>query len=39
MLVDAGLVNEFWGYIVLVATHILNRMPSRAHGNKSYVEE
>lgn len=39
MLVDAGLENEFWGYTVSAATRILNCMPSRAHRNKSPVEE
>ena len=38
MLSDSGLGTEFWGYAVLAATHILNRMPSRVHQNKSPVE-
>ena len=38
MLQDAGLGNEYWGYAILAATHIINRMPSRVHGNKSPYE-
>ena len=37
MLADAYLGNEFWGYAVLAATHILNRMPSRAHEGRSPI--
>ena len=38
MLADAQLGNAFWGYAVLAATHILNRMPSRAHEGRSPIE-
>ena len=38
MLADAHLGNEFWGYAMLAATHILNRMPSRAHEGRSPIE-
>ena len=38
MLLDSGLGNEFWGYAVLATTHIMNRMPSRAHAGKSLYE-
>ena len=38
MLLDAGLGNEFRGYAVLAAAHIINRMPSRAQGGKSPFE-
>ena len=38
MLTDAHLGNEFWGYAVLAATHILNQMPSREHKGRSPIE-
>ena len=38
MLHDAGLGNEYWGYAILAAAHIINHMPSRVHGNKSPYE-
>ena len=34
MLADAQLGNEFRGYAVLAATHILNRMPSRVQEGR-----
>ena len=38
MLQDTGLGNEYWGHAILAATHIINRMPSRAHAGKSPYE-
>ena len=32
MLLDAGLGNEYWGYAILAAVHIINHMPSRVPG-------
>ena len=38
MLLDAGLGNQFWGFAILAAAHIINRMPSRVHAGKSSFE-
>ena len=38
MLLDAGLGNQFWGFAILAAAHIINRMPSRVHAGQSPFE-
>ena len=38
MVADAHLGNKFWGYGMLEATHMLNRMPSRAHEKRSPIK-
>jgi transposase InsO family protein len=38
MLFDAGLGNEFWGYALTTMAHIMNRLPSRVHDNRSPYE-
>ena len=38
MLLDAGLGNQFWGFAILAAAHIINRMPSRVHAGKRPFE-
>ena len=38
MLLDAGLGNEYWGFAILAAVHIMNRMPTRVHAGKSPFE-
>jgi len=38
ILEDSKLGKEFWGYAVLNATHIYNRLPSRSHNDISPLE-
>lgn len=38
MLYDAKLGQEFWGHAALTAIHIINRLPSSAHNNKTPYE-
>jgi len=38
ILEDSQLGKEFWGYAVLNATHIHNRLPSRSHNNISPLQ-
>jgi len=38
LLCDSGMGKEFWGYAALTAVHIINRLPSSAHDQKSPFE-
>ena len=38
MLEDSQIGKEFWGYAVLTAAHIHNRLTSRSHNDKSPLE-
>ena len=38
ILEDSQLGKEFWGYAVLTAAHIHNRLPSRTHNNTTPLE-
>lgn len=38
MLFDARLGQEFWGYAALTSVHIINRLPSSAHNDKTPFE-
>jgi len=38
MLFGSGLGKEFWGFAALTAVHIINRLPSNAHENKTPFE-
>jgi len=38
MLFDSGFGKEFWGFAALTAVHIINRLPSSAHENKTPFE-
>ena len=38
ILEDAGLGKEFWGYAVLTAAYVHNRLPSRSHQDISPLE-
>ena len=38
ILEDSQIGKEFWGYAVLTAPHIHNRLPSRSHNDKSPLE-
>ena len=38
MLLDAGPGNQYWGFAILAAAHIINHMPSRVHAGQSPFE-
>jgi len=38
LLFDSGMGKEFWGYAALTAVHIINRLPSSAHDQKTPFE-
>jgi len=38
LLDDSKLGQELWGYAVLMAGHVYNRLPSRSHHNISYLQ-
>ena len=39
MLFDSGMGKEFWGFAALTAVHIVNRLPSTSHKNKTPFEK
>jgi transposase InsO family protein len=38
LLFNSGMGKEFWGYAALTAVHIINRLPSSAHDQKTPFE-
>ena len=39
MIFESGLGKEFWGFAALTAVHIMNRLPSSAHKNRTPFEK
>jgi len=39
MIFESGLGKEFWGFAALTAVHIINRLPSSAHENRTPFEK